>query len=82
MWRPQELNMAGMLLFGKELAIKRACTLARVDYIRILCNDWSAIADGFDGVDTYAPIFLIVDKLLSIIYGELTTRHRFHNDLY
>ena len=77
---PNELNMAGMLLFGKELAIKRACTLARVDYIRILSNDWAAVADGFDGVDTYAPIFLMVDKLLGIIYGELTTRHRFHND--
>ncbi|MBP5638259.1 MAG: putative DNA binding domain-containing protein, partial [Victivallales bacterium] len=77
---PNELNMAGILLFGKELAIKRACTLARVDYIRILSNDWAAVADGFDGIDTYAPIFLMVDRLLSIIYGELTTRHRFHRD--
>ena len=77
---PQELNMAGMLLFGNELAIKRACARARVDYIRILGNDWHAVADQFDAVDTYAPIFLIVDKLLSIIYGELTTRHRFHRD--
>ena len=77
---PNELNMAGILLFGKELVIKRACTLARVDYIRILGNDWHAMADQFDAVDTYAPIFLIVDKLLGIIYGELTTRHRFHND--
>jgi len=33
---PKELNMAGMLLFGNELAIKRACARARVDYIRIL----------------------------------------------
>ena len=77
---PQELNMAGMLLFGNELAIKRACARARVDYIRILGNDWHAVADQFDAVDTYAPIFLMVDKLLSIIYGELTTRHRFHRD--
>ena len=72
--------MAGILLFGNELAIKRACARARVDYIRILGNDWHAVADQFDAVDTYAPIFLIVDKLLSIIYGELTTRHRFHRD--
>ena len=77
---PKELNMAGMLLFGNELAIKRACARARVDYIRILGNDWHAVADQFDAVDTYAPIFLIVDKLMSIIYGELTTRHRFHSD--
>ena len=77
---PKELNMAGMLLFGNELAIKRACALARVDYIRILGNDWHAVADQFDAVDTYAPIFLIVDKLMSIIYGELTTRYRFHSD--
>lgn len=77
---PKELNMAGMLLFGNELAIKRACSRARVDYIRILGNDWHAVADQFDAVDTYAPIFLMVDKLMSIIYGELTTRHRFHRD--
>ena len=77
---PQELNMAGILLFGNELAIKRACARARVDYIRILGNDWHAVADQFDAVDTYAPVFLMVDKLLSIIYGELTTRHRFHRD--
>ena len=77
---PQELNMAGVLLFGNELAIKRACARARVDYIRILGNDWHAVADQFDAVDTYAPIFLMVDKLMSIIYGELTTRHRFHSD--
>ena len=77
---PQELNMAGILLFGNELAIKRTCARARVDYIRILGNDWHAVADQFDAVDTYAPIFLMVDKLLSIIYGELTTRHRFHRD--
>ena len=69
-----------MLLFGNELAIKRACARARVDYIRILGNDWHAVADQFDAVDTYAPIFLMVDKLMSIIYGELTTRHRFHRD--
>ena len=72
--------MAGILLFGNELAIKRACARARVDYIRILGNDWHAVADQFDAVDTYAPIFLMVDKLMSIIYGELTTRHRFHRD--
>ena len=42
---PRELNMAGMLLFGNELAIKRACARARVDYIRILGNDWHAVAD-------------------------------------
>ena len=77
---PQELNMAGILLFGNELAIKRACARARVDYIRILGNDWHAVADQFDAVDTFAPIFLMVDKLMSIIYGELTTRHRFHRD--
>ena len=77
---PQELNMAGILLFGNELAIKRACARARVDYIRILGNDWHAVADQFDAVDTYAPIFLMVDKLMSIIYGELTTRHRFYSD--
>ena len=77
---PKELNMAGMLLFGNELAIKRACARARVDYIRILGNDWHAVADQFDAVDTYAPIFLMVDKLMSIIYGALTTRHRFHRD--
>ncbi len=77
---PKELNMAGVLLFGNELAIKRACARARVDYIRILGNDWHAVADQFDAVDTYAPVFLMVDKLLSIIYGELTTRHRFHSD--
>ena len=77
---PQELNMAGILLFGNELAIKRVCARARVDYIRILGNDWHAVADQFDAVDTYAPIFLMVDKLMSIIYGELTTRHRFHSD--
>ena len=77
---PKELNMAGMLLFGNELAIKRACARARVDYIRILGNDWHAVADQFDAVDTYAPIFLMVDRLMSIIYGELTTRHRFHRD--
>ena len=77
---PKELNMAGMLLFGSELAIKRACARARVDYIRILGNDWHAVADQFDAVDTYAPIFLMVDRLMSIIYGELTTRHRFHRD--
>ena len=72
--------MADILLFGNELAIKRACARARVDYIRILGNDWHAVADQFDAVDTYAPIFLMVDKLMSIIYGELTTRHRFHSD--
>ncbi len=77
---PQELNMAGILLFGNELALKRACARARVDYIRILGNHWHAVADQFDAVDTYAPIFLMVDKLISIIYGELTTRHRFHRD--
>ena len=77
---PKELNIAGMLLFGNELAIKRVCARARVDYIRILGNDWHAVADQFDAVDTYAPIFLMVDKLMSIIYGELTTRHRFHRD--
>ena len=77
---PKELNMAGMLLFGNELAIKRACARARVDYIRILGTDWHAMADQFDAVDTYAPIFLMVDRLMSIIYGELPTRHRFHRD--
>jgi hypothetical protein len=44
--------MAGVLLFGNELAIKRACARARVDYIRILGNDWHAVADQFDAVES------------------------------
>lgn len=77
---PRQLNMAGVLLFGKERLIARVCPLARVDYIRILGTRWQAAADQFDSVDTYAPIFTLVPKLKSIIYGELTTRHKFHRD--
>ena len=31
-------------------------------------------------IHRHVPLFLMVDKLMSIIYGELTTRHRFHRD--
>ena len=76
---PKQLNVAGLVMFGKANAIRRLCPRARVDYVRIPSNEWNA-KERLAGKDTYAPIFLMVDKLLSIVYSELTVDRRFSPD--
>lgn len=76
---PRQLNMAGVLLFGKPHLIRRVCPRARVDYVRIPSNVWDA-SERLSGKDIYAPIFLMVDRLLSVVYAELPEERVFRSD--
>jgi len=87
-WRDQELvealggatrqngelvpTLAGLLSFGKSLALRRLMPSHRVDYIRISGKDWVGNSEGkFDTLDLRGPIVTLISRVISAILDDL-----------
>ena len=67
-----ELNLAGLLLFGKSSAQRRTFPMLRVDYIRVPGNIWVQNPESrFTSIDLRGPLLLNVYKLIDAINTDL-----------
>ena len=68
-----QLTYTGMLVFGKQMSLRRLVPSFRVDYIRISGNQW--MADGnhrFEQtIDMRGPLMLMVNKACSAVMDDL-----------
>jgi ATP-dependent DNA helicase RecG len=70
--KPDELNVAGLLLFGKSTAQRSTFPMLRVDYIRVSGNQWvSNPDDRFTTIDMRGPLLLVLYRLIDAINADL-----------
>ena len=68
-----DLTYTGLLVFGKQMSLRRLVPSFRVDYIRISGNQWLADGDNrFEQtIDMRGPLILMVNKACSAVVDDL-----------
>ncbi len=68
-WKP---TRAGLLLFGKSVALRRCFPMTRVDYIRVPGREWVPDPERrFDTVELRAPMFALLRRAQAAILDDL-----------
>ncbi len=66
------LNVAGLLLFGTAKALRREMPLVRVDYIRVMGNEWVADPDeSFRSVDMRGSLLTLAFRVVEAVNADL-----------
>ena len=69
---PNELNIAGLLLFGNQKIQRSTFPMLRADYIRVPSNTWVQDPDErFTTIDMRGPLILVLYRLIDAINGDL-----------
>lgn len=65
-------TLAGIVLFGKPLALRRLLPAVRIDYIRVPGNEWVADPENrFQSIDIRKPLLLALPQAEASIIDEL-----------
>ncbi len=68
-WQP---TVAGLMLFGKPVALRRCFPMMRVDYIRVPGRDWVPQPDRrFDTIDLRDPLLRLIRRAQAAILDDL-----------
>lgn len=69
---PNELNLAGLLLFGNSKIQRSTFPMLRADYIRVPGNTWVQDPDDrFTTIDMRGPLILMLYRLIDAINADL-----------
>ena len=70
--KKSELNLAGLVLFGTNKALRASMPMIRVDYIRVPGNTWVEDPDDrFTTVDMRGPLLTLVFRVIEAINADL-----------
>ncbi len=65
-------TVAGLLLFGKPMALRRCLPSTRIDYVRLPGREWMSDPDRrFDTVEIRAPLLVAVRRALAAVLDDL-----------
>jgi len=68
-WQP---TVAGLILFGKPVALRRAFPMTRVDYIRVPGREWVPDPERrFDSIELRDPLFRLIRRAQAAILDDL-----------
>jgi ATP-dependent DNA helicase RecG len=66
------LTVAGVLLFGKPMVLRRLFPMMRVDYIRVPGRDWIPDPDKrFDSIEMRDPLFRLIRRATAAVLDDL-----------
>jgi ATP-dependent DNA helicase RecG len=66
------LNVAGLLLFGTPKALRRELPMARVDYIRVMGNEWiEDPEESFRSIDMRGSLLLMAYRVVEAVNADL-----------
>ncbi|HEY5960908.1 MAG TPA: hypothetical protein VIV60_30340, partial [Polyangiaceae bacterium] len=61
-------TVAGMLLFGKRLALRRLFPMLRIDYIRVSGTEWMQDAEHrFDAIEVREPLLTAFRRVYAAV---------------
>ncbi|WP_424360854.1 ATP-binding protein [Methylocystis parvus] len=67
-----KITVTGLVMFGKQPALRRLFPSHRVDYIRIPGNNWVSDPDRvFESVDMRGPILTLLPRVIAAIIDDL-----------
>jgi ATP-dependent DNA helicase RecG len=65
-------TVAGLILFGKPVALRRSFPMTRVDYIRVPGRDWVPDPERrFDSIELRDPLFRLIRRVQAAILDDL-----------
>lgn len=68
-WR---LTNAGLIVFGKQMAIRREMPSVRVDYIRVAGTEWLPDPyNRFESIDMRGPLLVLIGRVFNAIADDL-----------
>jgi len=68
-WQP---TVAGLILFGKPVALRRSFPMTRVDYIRVPGREWLPDPERrFDSIELRDPLFRLIRRVQAAILDDL-----------
>lgn len=68
-------TVAGIIVFGRPMALRRLFPMVRMDYVRVYGTEWAPGPDGrFDARELRGPAILIVRELVNIVVEGLLKR--------
>ncbi len=67
-----ELNLAGLILFGTSKVLRSSMPMARADYIRVPGNEWIENPDDrFTTIDMRGPLLTLIFRLIEAANSDL-----------
>ena len=70
-------TVAGLLLFGTSMALRRCFPMMRIDYVRIPGKEWVADPDRrFDTIEIRAPLLLASRRAIAAVRDDLPSSFR------
>jgi len=74
-------TVAGLILFGSAIALRRYFPLHRVDYILIQGTDWiSDYQEGYHTIEIREPLMAAIPRLVTNVLNDLPTRFQSSED--
>ncbi len=68
----EQLNLAGVLLFGSAKLQRRTIPMTRIDYIRVPGNEWVSDPErSFRSIDMLGPLLLTLYRLVDAVNADL-----------
>lgn len=75
-----QVTYAGLLVFGRRMALRRLLPMVRVDYIRVPGNEWVADPENrFTTVDMRGPLIELVQRTITAIADDLPKGFLLHD---
>jgi ATP-dependent DNA helicase RecG len=78
----QRLSIAGLILFGKSISLRRIFPMLRVDYIRVNGNEWVSDPDErYTTIDMRGSLITLIFRIVDAVFSDLPKGFKLEDSL-